>query len=143
MEQTQVESSKPVRKAIRKGRGKDDQAEKQQWISVIEDAIKNNPCGTILKEDKDGHPIVEARAVNKRIAWVIEVLGKDDQTWEYNTYLNLDKSGSSMKFTHAVKWCMEKLKAEHEYFEKGTFDKCKTRLRNLQDNSIIMAAVLI
>jgi hypothetical protein len=38
---------------------------------------------------------------------------------------------------------MDKLRAEREFFEKGTFDKCNVRIHNLVTGDILMAAVLL
>lgn len=135
---------KELRKAATHSRGKEAQAKNLLWTDAIEDAIKTNPCGIVLTEGGDGKPRQATRPFSKRNAWVIELQGKDGK-WGFAIYFNLQKSGSEFRFSHTVKWCMDKLKSEADLFKKdpGRFDKCLTRVHNLVTDDVIMAAILI
>jgi hypothetical protein len=132
-----------LRKAARKGRGKVAQAQKALWLDAFKGVIRTNPCGTVLIEGADGKPRTESREFTKKNAWAFELLDKSGQEWQYATALNLDKSGGAIRFTHTLKWCMAKLKRDEDLFTKGTYDKCRARLRNLVGDDFIMIAVLL
>lgn len=136
-------NSKKLRAAATKNRGKKDAQEKLEWIKAIDDAITQNPCATALVEGSDGHPTVKPRAYTKKNAWIAEMQNAETGEWRFFMMLNLEKSGNTIRFSHTLKWCMEKLKEEKDFFEKKTWDKCNTRLRNYVTNDVVLAAVLI
>jgi hypothetical protein len=113
------------------------------WLDAFEEAVRTNPCGTVLVEGADGNPKTEPRPFTKKNAWAIEGLSKDGATWDFLTFFNTDKSGRALRFTHTIKWCMDKVRSERDAFVKGTFDKCRVRLHNLVSDEIIMVAILV
>jgi hypothetical protein len=130
-----------LKKVATRGRGKGDKAHKALWIDAFTTAIRTNPCGTVILEGTDGKPKPEEREFSKRTAWAFELMKTDE--WGYSTVLNLDKVDGAVRFTHTLRWCMEKLKKDRDLFTKGTFDRCRARLHNLVSGDFIMIAVLV
>jgi hypothetical protein len=131
-----------LKQVARRGRGKQDKAQKSLWIDMFTEAIRDNPCGRVIVEGADGTPRTKPRKVSKHTAWVFELIGKTEE-WQFSTVLNLDKDEGAIRFTHTLKWCVAKLKKEKDLFTKGTFDLCRARLHNLVSGDFIMVAVLL
>lgn len=133
--------TKALRRSATRGKGKEAKEASSLWVNTFEEVIRTNPCGIVLVEDAQGRPKKKERPFTKKTAWAIETYDKGE--WKFTTFFNLDKTAGAIRFTHTVKWAMDKLRAEREFFDKGTFDRCNVRLRNLVSNDIIMAAILL
>jgi hypothetical protein len=132
-----------LKKVAQRGRGKRDKILKGLWIDAFTDAIRTDPCGTILFESPDGKAQPAKREYTKKNAWVFEGLDEGAVDWGFITVLNLDKAAGAIRLTHTLNWCMAKLKSDRDLFTKGNLDRCRTRLRNLVTGDILMVAVLI
>jgi hypothetical protein len=138
------DQDKALRRTAVKGVGKVKKAERLDWMHAWDQVVKTNPCGLVLREDGKGQPVIEERKYTKKTGWVIELLSKDtDPMWEFSVFLNLDKAGGLIRFSHTVKWCLDKVQREKDHFTKGKLDKCRARLHNLVTDDIIMVAVLL
>lgn len=117
----------------------------EKWYDAFKAALQEKPGGIILSEGPDGKPCLTERRVTPAVAWVIEVLNPENSRWEFSAFLNLDKKAKDIRFSHTMKWCLNRIKEERSYFEQGGngIDVGSGRLRNTVTGATVMAAILI
>ena len=130
-----------------KNRGKARKQRMAEWMedfsAIIHD--KDLLLTTAFRESGNHKPQRVSVKAAKRTAWAIQLFNPKTGKWKYSAFFNIDKSPNDplIHMTHTVKWCMDRVRAEKDYFTHDTFDKTLCRLYNYISEDIVMVAVLV